>query len=237
MNQKTGMQPDVDHVVGVEEAEPRARRAAEEQRDRDRRHRDDVHELGEEEDREPDARVLGVEPADELLLRLDEVERRVVRLGDRGDQEDHERRRSPGSQYQSPRRTSRQLVPRLLRRRSPRVESVPAWIEHADDREAERGLVARAAAPTRAPSRAAGTSSPTTSPRASRRTRRCPTSPGATARRSAGRRAAGRSSWPSDRDLAADRARCRTRGTRAGSTGTARAGTPAGRRSSGSTAP
>ncbi len=84
-------QPDVHDVVGAEEPERRTRRTAEEERGGDRRHRDDVHELGEEEDREPDAGVLGVEPADELLLGLDEVEGRVVRLGGRRDEEDHER--------------------------------------------------------------------------------------------------------------------------------------------------
>ena len=90
---------DVDRALRGQEPERRARRAAEEQRHRDRRHRDQVHELGEEEDAEADAGVLGVEPADELLLRLDEVERRVVRLRDRRDQEDDERddRRRPST--------------------------------------------------------------------------------------------------------------------------------------------
>ena len=36
-------------------------------------------------------RVLGVEAADELLLGLDEVERRAVQLGGGGDEEDDER--------------------------------------------------------------------------------------------------------------------------------------------------
>ena len=63
-------------------------RPAEEQRDDDRRHRDDVHELGEEEQGEQEARVLGVEAADQFLLGLDEVERRPVEFGGRGDQED-----------------------------------------------------------------------------------------------------------------------------------------------------
>ena len=87
----------------------------------------DVHELGEEEEREPDAGVLGVEPADELLLGLDEVERRVVRLGGRGDQEDHERheRRQPepvASTNEPP------FVQRLLRRRCRASRACRAWI-------------------------------------------------------------------------------------------------------------
>ena len=41
--------------------------AAEEERHHDRRHGDGVHELGQEEQREADGRVLGVEPADQLV--------------------------------------------------------------------------------------------------------------------------------------------------------------------------
>ena len=66
-------------------------RPAEEQRDDDAAHRDRVHELGEEEQGEAERRVLGVEAADELLLGLDEVERRAVQLGRGGDHEDDER--------------------------------------------------------------------------------------------------------------------------------------------------
>ncbi len=47
-------------------------------------------------EREADARVLGVEPADELLLGLDEVERRAVHLGRGGDDEDDERQEPGG---------------------------------------------------------------------------------------------------------------------------------------------
>ena len=71
--------------------DPQRLRAAEEQRHDHAAHRHRVHELGQEEQRESDAGVLGVEPADELLLGLDEVERRPVQLGGRRDQEDHER--------------------------------------------------------------------------------------------------------------------------------------------------
>ena len=67
------------------------RRATEEEGDDDRRHRHDVHELGDVEEREPDRRVLGVVATDDLLLGLDEVERRPVELGRRCDEEDHER--------------------------------------------------------------------------------------------------------------------------------------------------
>ena len=77
--------------VGRPVAEGQWLRAAEEQRDDDRAHRDRVHELGEEEQREAERRVLGVEPADQLLLGLDEVERRTVELGGGGDHEHHER--------------------------------------------------------------------------------------------------------------------------------------------------
>ena len=79
-NQKIGMSHMLTRLVRRQEPEQRARRSAEEQRHRDRRHRDDVHELGEEEDRETDTGVLGVEAADELLFGLDEVERRMVHL-------------------------------------------------------------------------------------------------------------------------------------------------------------
>ena len=122
-----------------EEAERRARRAAEEQRDRDRRHRDDVHELGEEEDREPDARVLGVEPADELLLGLDEVEGRVVRLGGRRDEEDHERHQRrqpvPVARRTSPTSTHAWSATIVARRERARLD------QHAEDAEPERGFV------------------------------------------------------------------------------------------------
>ena len=73
-------------------------RATEEQGDDHRAHRDGVHELGEVEEREADAGVLGVEPGDELLLGLDEVERRPVELGGGGDHEDDERQ-EPGGDH------------------------------------------------------------------------------------------------------------------------------------------
>ena len=71
-------------------------RTAEEQRDDDGAHRDRVHELGQEEQREADAGVLGVEAADELLLGLDEVERWPVQLGRCRDHEDDERHERGG---------------------------------------------------------------------------------------------------------------------------------------------
>ena len=57
------------------------RRAAEEEGHDDGRHVTDVHELGQEEQGEPDRAVLGVVATDELLLGLDEVEGRAVELG------------------------------------------------------------------------------------------------------------------------------------------------------------
>ena len=196
---------------------------------RDRRHRDHVHELGEEEDREADAGVLGVEAADELLLGLDEVERRVVHLGGRRDQEDHERDERPRPVPASVKIVC-QLVPYWpvsppSRRRSRASTACPPG-------SARRGSRARtpprttAAAPTRAPSRAAGTSNPTPSPRASRR--RSPT-PDIARMNSA---PIGQVDdlqirlVPEDRHRRRRSARRRTTGTRAGSTGTARAGTP-----------
>ena len=118
-----GHDPGVEPAVGGEEAEPGAAGPAEEQRHRDRAHRDHVHELGEEEDREADARVLGVEAADELLLGLDQVERRVVRLGDRGDHEDHERARWRAAST-SRRSRSTRCRPSPAASTMPRVESV-----------------------------------------------------------------------------------------------------------------
>ena len=86
----------------------------------------DVHELGEEEDREPDAGVLGVEAADELLLGLDEVERRVVRLGGRGDEEDRRTARTPAARTSASRTMPARPV--LLRRRCRGSTACPAWI-------------------------------------------------------------------------------------------------------------
>ena len=88
-----------------EELRRRPAPSAEPQRRRDRGHGDHVQVLAEVEHRELDARVLGVEPGDELGLGLGQVERRAVRLGEAGDQVDHERRelrdrrsrRGPGS--------------------------------------------------------------------------------------------------------------------------------------------
>ena len=141
MNQKTGMTQTLTQLSAARKPSAGPDGPAEEQRHRDRAHRDEVHELGEEEDREPDARVLGEEPADELLLGLDEVERRVVGLGDRGDHEDDERddRRQPVPVAVED-RVERRAQPCWST--MPRVESVFGLHEHADDREPERGLVA-----------------------------------------------------------------------------------------------
>src|SRR5680860_641012 len=80
----------------------RSARTAEEHGHHDRRHRDHVHELGEEDHGELGAGVLGVEAADQLPLGLRQVEGRALRLGDRGDEEQHERGRHgddvPGGQ-------------------------------------------------------------------------------------------------------------------------------------------
>ena len=80
-------------------------------------------------------RVLGVEAADQLLLGLDEVERRSVQLGGGGDQEDDERARMP-------------VATRLHLARLDLVGDDPAGAQRAgdqDDRgqaEPERRLVA-----------------------------------------------------------------------------------------------
>jgi hypothetical protein len=76
--------------VSQEEAVDLPVPAAEEQGGAQRRHREDVHVLGQEEHGEAHAGVLGVEPADDLLLGLDEVEGRPVGLGHRRDHEDDE---------------------------------------------------------------------------------------------------------------------------------------------------
>ena len=64
--------------------------AAEEEQRREARDRDHVQVLGDEEQPEAQARVLGVEPADEFGLGLDQIERRAIGLGDRGDDVDDE---------------------------------------------------------------------------------------------------------------------------------------------------
>ena len=64
--------------------------AAEEERHDDGRHGDGVHELGQEEQAEADGRVLGVEAADQLRVRLGEVEGRPGQLGRDGDHEEDE---------------------------------------------------------------------------------------------------------------------------------------------------
>ena len=65
--------------------------AAEEQHDGDRRHEVHLRVLGEEEDREPHPRVLGVEARHELGLGLGQVEGRALALGELRDERDHER--------------------------------------------------------------------------------------------------------------------------------------------------
>ena len=138
MNSLRTNQNDALEAVGDErDVEPGDRlRAAEEQRHDDAAHRDRVHELGEEEQGEAERRVLGVEPADELLLGLDEVERRPVELGRGGDHEDDERARSrSATMFQSARASP-------ARRRCPHVDSVPDEQQHGGDAQTERGLVA-----------------------------------------------------------------------------------------------
>ena len=208
------------HDVGVDEAE---RRADGPPRNSVTTIADiviDVHELGEEEDREPDAGVLGVEAADELLLGLDEVERRVVGLGGGGDEEDRRtarRRWQPGS--------SRATIDAVLPAGDDAVRRERARLEqHADDREPERGLVAdqlrrrahRAEQRVLRARRPAGEHHAVDA--------RCPTSRGRTGCRSAGRRAAGTSggrdaTTPSLPSRSRRRSgRRRTRGTPARST-------------------
>ena len=60
---------------------------------RDRRDRDHVDVLGQEEQREAHRAVLGVVPGDQLLLRFRKVERRAVGLGDAGGHVDQEAER------------------------------------------------------------------------------------------------------------------------------------------------
>ncbi len=69
---------------------PRRAPAAEEQRRRERRDGDHVDVLGQEEHRELERRVLGVEAADEFGFGLGQVERRAVGLADHGDRVDDE---------------------------------------------------------------------------------------------------------------------------------------------------
>ncbi len=64
--------------------------AAEEQRHREGRQRDQVHVLRRREHAEAHAAVLGVVAGDELLLGLGQVERRARRLGEAGEEEDEE---------------------------------------------------------------------------------------------------------------------------------------------------
>ena len=93
--------------------------AAEEQRDDDGRHRDRVHELGQVEEGEADRGVLGVEAADQLLLGLDEVERRAVQLGRGGDDEHDEGHDAGGDEVPVPHACP---APTTM----PLVDSVPA---------------------------------------------------------------------------------------------------------------
>ena len=154
--------------VGPEEG--RAGRAAEEQRDDDRRHRHHVHELGEEEQREADRAVLGVEAADQLLLGLDEVERRPVELGGAGDEEDHERHDAGDDEVPARDDPPKPVAGLASSRCRGSTASRPAARPPPPTGRAPPRRTP--SAPRPAPSRAAGTSSPTTSRPASRRTPR-----------------------------------------------------------------
>ena len=66
--------------------------AAEEERARDAAHHEDVRPLGEEEEQVAHARVLGGVAGDELALRLGQVERRAVALGERRREVEEEER-------------------------------------------------------------------------------------------------------------------------------------------------
>ena len=79
---------------------PRTAPPAEEQGHNDRGRDDGVHVLPEREHRERDPRVLRVVAGDELGLRLGEIERRAVHLGERADHE-HDERRELGIAYQT----------------------------------------------------------------------------------------------------------------------------------------
>ena len=61
--------------------------------DRQRRKDEDAHVLGEEEEAEAHAAVLGGEAGNDLAVGLGQVERRAVALGGRGNEEDDERER------------------------------------------------------------------------------------------------------------------------------------------------
>ena len=82
----------VEHPVPDRRQRPRRTPPAEEQRGGDRRDGDHVHVLGEEEQRELQRGVLGVEAADELALGLGQVERRTVGLAHHRDAVDDEGR-------------------------------------------------------------------------------------------------------------------------------------------------
>src|SRR5512140_246705 len=144
-------EPDVDEEEGrdlhhvpedarhdVEERERRHVRegtqpAAEEQRGRDRRDRDHVRVLGQEEDRPAEARVLGVEPGDELALGFREVERDAVRLRDPRDEVEEERDET---------REDEPHVVRALRLDDLDEGERTRHQDRAHDREAHRDLVA-----------------------------------------------------------------------------------------------
>ena len=79
-----------EEVLEDRRPEDRSLPAAEEQRGGEGGHVEEVDVLGEEEEGEPETGVLGVEPADDLLLGLHEVERGTVGLGEGRDDEDHE---------------------------------------------------------------------------------------------------------------------------------------------------
>ena len=84
-------------------------------------------------------RVLGVEAADQLLLGLDEVERRAVELGGARDDEDHERHHA-GDEQVPPRDQADPASPAWLSTMS-WVDSEPGQQHDRDHRQAERGLV------------------------------------------------------------------------------------------------
>ena len=124
---------------------PRRPPAAEEQRRGQRRDGDHVDVLGEEEQRELQRRVLGVEAADQLALGLGEVERRPVGLADHGDHVDDEgdrqQDREPARAGERPAEEA-QLVAVRLRGDDVRGRHRAGVEEHRDDRQPHRDLVA-----------------------------------------------------------------------------------------------
>ena len=159
-----------DHLqpaVRVQERQrPRPLPPTEEQRRRHRRHRHHVHVLGQEEQRELQRRVLGVEPTHQLRLRLRQVERRPVGLPHHRDHEHHEARRQQEHVPAARLRLPRCPPSTTTRRRAPHPRSTAPARSHR-----------RSPAPRCATPPATGTASPTPTHPARSRTHRSSCTP------------------------------------------------------------